>query len=265
VKPGPAELLLRNLGVTGPKDIDLEAIAWTLGVRVKYRPLDGCEACIAGDAERAIITVNSRSPRRRRRYSIGHELGHWKHHRGQVLVCRAEEIGRGGKKDAPAERAADTYAADLLMPGYLFRPFARAHPKLNFKTVRALADAFDTSLTSTAIRLVEAGHAPALLVCHGPNGKKWFTAGPDVPARWWPQEMLDHESSSFGVLFGGLPDDAAPRKIGADAWFDRDEAARYDVEEQTIRTGDAEVITLILIQDEEMLEERDFPTGWRRR
>jgi hypothetical protein len=189
VKPGPAELLLRNLGVTEPKDIDLEAIAWTLGVRIKYRPLDGCEACIAGDAERAIITVNSRSPRRRGRYSIGHELGHWKHHRGRVLVCRAEEIGRGGKKDAPAERAADAYAADLLMPGYLFRPIARAHPKLDFKTVRAIAD----------------------------------------------------------------------------AWFDRGEAARYDVEEQTIRTGHAEVLTLVLIREEEMLEEREARPGWRKR
>ena len=91
----PAERLLKDLGVNDPKEIDLEAVAWTLGARVKYRPLDRCEACITGDMERAIITVNSRSPRRRRRFSIGHELGHWQHHRGRILVCRSDDIGRG--------------------------------------------------------------------------------------------------------------------------------------------------------------------------
>jgi hypothetical protein len=264
VNLSPAELVLKGLGVVEPQDIDLEAIAWTLGARIKCRPLDGCEACITGNHERAIITVNSRSPRRRRRYSIGHELGHWKHDRGKVLVCRADEIGHAGRKDAPAERVADAFAADLLMPGYLFRPIARAHPKLNLKTVRAIADIFDTSLTSTAIRLVESGHAPALLVCHGSKGRKWFAQGPDVPARWWPQEALDHESGAFAILFGGHADDPVLRRIGADAWFDRPEAGTYEVEEQTIRTGDSEVLTLLLVRDEGMLEERDN-RGWGRR
>ena len=104
-----------------------------------------------------------------------------------------------------------------------------------------------------------------LLVCHGLKGKKWFAAGPDVPARWWPQELLDHESSAFGVLFGGHPDDPAPRKVGADAWFDRPEVGRYNVKEQTVRTTEEEVLSLVLICDDEMLEERESRTSWRRR
>ncbi len=46
-----------------------------------------------------------------------------------------------------------------------------------------------------------------------------------------------------------------PRKIPADAWFDRSEAQRYDVHEQTIRTGDDEILTLVLMRDPKMLEE----------
>ena len=42
--PTPAELVLLDLGINSPADIDLEAIAWTLGARVRYRPLDSCEA-----------------------------------------------------------------------------------------------------------------------------------------------------------------------------------------------------------------------------
>ena len=72
-----AERILQSLGVTDPKEIDLEAIAWTQRVVVNYRPLDGCEARIIGSSRKAVISVNSRSPERRRRFSLAHELGHY--------------------------------------------------------------------------------------------------------------------------------------------------------------------------------------------
>jgi IrrE N-terminal-like domain len=253
----PAEETLRELGVTDPKDIDIEAIAWCLGARVKFRPLDRCEARIAGNGDQAIITVNSRSSWRRRRFSVAHELGHWKYDRGRILVCRSDEIGRSGHNYPMAERAADSYAAQLLMPAYIFDPIARAHSKLTFQTVNTIAELFETSVTATAIRLVEGRHSPALLVCHSPNGRKWFTRSPDVPDRWFPQDDLDAESFAFGVLFGNQPNDPMPRKIGADAWFDRRDADRYEVQEQTFRTGDDEILTLVLIRDNAMLEEWD--------
>ena len=110
----PAEQLLQELGVTEPDEIDLEAIAFHAGARVRYRPLDGCEARIIGRGNAAIITVNAKSPYRRRRFSIAHELGHWHHHRGQSLVCRVEEYRP--HHALSSERVADAYAADLLMP-----------------------------------------------------------------------------------------------------------------------------------------------------
>jgi Zn-dependent peptidase ImmA (M78 family) len=165
-----AERLLQELGVTEPKEIDLEAIAYHVGADVRRQPLDGCEARIIGYGDRAIITINARSSHRRNRFSIAHELGHWRHHRGQCLVCRAEEVGP--REAMSPERIADNYASDLLLPHYLFRPFIRQHPKLTWATVKTIADTFETSLTASAIRFVEADHAPAILVCHGPNGKK---------------------------------------------------------------------------------------------
>jgi Zn-dependent peptidase ImmA (M78 family) len=69
-----AEQVLADLGITDPSEIDLEAIAWTLGARVRYRPLESCEARIVGNGDRAIITVNNRSHPRRQRFSIAHEL-----------------------------------------------------------------------------------------------------------------------------------------------------------------------------------------------
>lgn len=254
-----AERLLQELGITEPDEIDLDAIAFHVGAHVRYRPLEGCDARIIGAGDQAIITVKADSHPRRKRFSIAHELGHWHHHRGQCLVCRAEETRPGGALSP--ERVADRFAADLLMPAYLFRPLARQHAKLTFKVVNALAEAFRTSQTATAIRLVESDHAPALLVCHGPRGRKWFTRAPSVPQRWFPQDSLDADSFAFGVLFGSRPDDSMPRKIGADAWFDRREAERFEIHEQTNRTRPDEILTLVLVSDPAMLEDGGLG-GW---
>lgn len=53
----PAEALLRSLGVAQPADIDLEAIAWSVGAKVRDAVLESCEARIIGYRDRAIITV----------------------------------------------------------------------------------------------------------------------------------------------------------------------------------------------------------------
>jgi len=61
----PAERLLQELGITEPKEIDLEATAFHLGARVRYRRLEGCEARIIGRNDAAIITIGEGcTPRR---------------------------------------------------------------------------------------------------------------------------------------------------------------------------------------------------------
>lgn len=246
-----AERLLQDLGVSEPGEIDLEAIAYHLDVMVQFKPLDGCEARIVGAGDRAIITVNDRSGWRRKRFSIAHELGHWHHHKGKRLVCRADEY-RPRDVTSP-ERVADGYAADLLLPHYLFKPLALQQKRLTFKSIGELADAFSASVTATAIRLVEADLFPALVVCHGPNGRKWFARAPMLPRKWFPQAILDVDSVAFDVQFGSKQGTAYPSKIGADAWFDRSDANRYEVLEQTLRSGSDETISLIIITDERMM------------
>ena len=257
----PAERLLRSLGVTEPEEIDLEAIAWHMGVvKVKYRELDGCEARIVGLGDQAIITVDDRAIPRRRRFSVAHELGHWHFHRGKTLLCRHEDIGaKQGKQEA--ERSANQFAANLLLPSYLLLPIARKHPRLTLKMLRETAGRFDTSLTATGIRLVETGHTPTVLVHHTRAGRKWFVRSPDVPDRWFPRTDLDADSYAFDLLHGQGEEQAFPRKIGAAAWFDRDEADRYEVQEQSFKVAEGEIVTVLTLTDEEMLVDRG--RGWR--
>ena len=65
------ERLLRSLGIEKPEDIDLEAVAWSVGAKVKYRPLKSCEARICGYGDKAIISVDStKIPQRQARAII---------------------------------------------------------------------------------------------------------------------------------------------------------------------------------------------------
>jgi hypothetical protein len=249
----PAEALLQELGITEPEEIELEAIAHHVGARVRFRPLCGCEAHILGCGGHAIITVKQDSSARRKRFSIAHELGHWRFHRGKALVCRVDEY-RPRDTQSP-EKVADAYAADLLMPRYLFAPRAAAMDRVSFGSIGQLAEAFKTSLTATAIRLVDLDQFPGFVVCHTPRGRKWFARAPRVPRHWYPREDLDAKSSAFGIQFGNRPDDGArPRKIGADAWFDRQGAARFMVREQTVRVARDETVSLVVLDDKEMLD-----------
>jgi IrrE N-terminal-like domain len=250
----PAEALLQELGITEPDEIDLEAIAFHVGTRVRFRPLSGCEAHILGCGGRAIITVNEDSSARRKRFSVAHELGHWRFHRGKTLVCRVDEY-RPRDGSSP-EKVADAYAADLLMPRYLFAPRAAALGRIAFDSIGGLGQVFKTSLTATAIRLVDLDQFPGFVICHTPKGRKWFARSPSVPRHWFPREELDVKSSAFGVQFGGRSDDSAPRKVSADAWFDRQGAVRFTVREQTARVALDATVSLVMIDDKAMLDDR---------
>ena len=249
-----AERLLQDLGVTAPQEIDLDVIAWHLGVRIKYRHLDGCEARIAGDEKKAIISVRDDVSPGRKRFSVGHELGHWHHHRGRTLICRSEDIGQGSRSKPETERLADRYAADLLMPAYLFRAEAQKIRKLTWDSVRNLARLFSSSLTATAIRVLDLDLFPAILVCHGIAGRRWFWRAKSVPERWFPQAELSADSYAIDVMYGKRVGHT-PAIMDADTWFDRREASGLQLYEQSIQIVSQEVLTLLVPKDDEMLDD----------
>lgn len=249
------ERILQDFGIERPNEIDVEAIAWELGARVKYRELHSCEARIVGREDRAIITVDARVLPTRKRFSIAHELGHWHHHRRRSLICRADDIGNARRSATDPERVADDFASDLLLPRYMLDPMLRKVSRLTLSSARDIAGDFDTSLTATLIKIAETDVFPVVLVCHSREGRRWFRRAPSVPSRWFPREELDHESFAFSLLFGSGPEESRPRRIGADAWFDRRGADEHNLLEQSYRLPDNQICTVLTITDPEMLRD----------
>jgi hypothetical protein len=245
----PAERLLMGLGVSSPKEIDLEAIAWHLCALVKYRRMDHADATIIGSLNHAVISVNSSSIPTRRRFSIAHELGHWHHHRGQVLFCGESDIGgfAGGPLDP--ERQADQFAADLVLPSYLVLPYIRKLKKLTLAAVRDIATEFVASTTATLMRIVNEDRFPILVVCHGKDRRRWFRRSNMVPSWWFPREDLDADTFAFEILHGNASEDSFPRKNGAGAWFEFGNVDRHEILEQSFPLPNDEVLTVLTIPE----------------
>jgi hypothetical protein len=131
-----------GIGHHRSKDIDLEAIAWTRKAVVNFRPMDRCEATIIGSQRRAVISVNRRSLLEWRRFSLAHELGHWHHHRGQVLFCANRDVGNFANDALNPGRQADSFTSDPILPNYLVDPRLRKMKRLTLAAARDLAGEF---------------------------------------------------------------------------------------------------------------------------
>ncbi|RKT34762.1 uncharacterized protein DUF955 [Roseovarius halotolerans] len=252
-----AARLLESLSINEPEGIDLEAIAWLSGAKVKYRELDGCDACIAGRADvgRAIISIDNRSLPRRQRFSLAHEIGHWEWHRGHQLLCSKDDIrGSGIKlKGLSREAAANRFAAELLMPGFMLKNAMRDFNRLDMKTVRELAARFDVSLTAMAYRLVESDVHPSLLVAYGKDGRHWFVRSKSIAEIWFPKDRLDEESGAYDILYGAAQDDRFMSTVEGDTWFDVEWADQIELGEQSFRTQENEVVSLLVARSKRML------------
>jgi hypothetical protein len=103
---------------------------------------------------RGEIWVNAAEARQwppRRRFTIGHELGHWVMHRTgqQSLFCRRTTVVEDGPQPRDIEEEASAFSAALLMPQWLF---VREHARVN-GDVGALCERFGSSIAATERRI----------------------------------------------------------------------------------------------------------------
>ncbi len=242
--------LLRELRMTRPEHIDVEVVAHRAQASVRYEPLTGCEAYLIGHQDHAIIVANDRSPVERQRFSIAHEIGHWMRDRGTVgFRCDQQKLMPQRRRDNP-EHLANVYAADLLFPQSLFVPRAKDKP-ITLNTVRTLAEAFRTSLSATAIRLVQLGSFPAVVLFAGRDEIHWAVRGEDVPSGLRMRSRPGGTTVAYEVLRGAPSTGVS--SVCADGWFEHDDADRYNVCEDTVRVGSSNVLTLLWWKDERQL------------
>jgi Zn-dependent peptidase ImmA (M78 family) len=235
--------LLQELGIAKPEEIHLEGIAEHCGATIVYRRTVGCEARVLGYGDRAIITVNEAAPVGRRRFSAAHELGHWLLDRGTVsLTCTEDTLTREWS-DETIERRANRYAADLLLPDFMVRPIVQDYD-ITFAMVEHLIDQFNTSFTTTAIRLVELGSFPAILICSEAGKRRWFFRSGFVPQSFWPYAKPRPGTATFDVLHRPF-EKGLVRNLTGESWIGHPTARNQPIREEAIRLTPRLVLSLI--------------------
>lgn len=148
--PVPIEELARALDITKIEGLDT----------------DGFEGGLISDVTKSegVILVNQKSPLQRRRFTIGHELGHFlcpwhKPNATGVFMCTSDDMklsdARKTDRAAYMEVEANRFSAFLLMPLPQFRRDVRRHNEVDINHILDLAKHYETSKEATARRYVE--------------------------------------------------------------------------------------------------------------
>lgn len=242
-----AEVLITELGISRPNEIDVEAIAYDSRVEVVYEVMKGCEASLVGYRDRAIATINPSGVRGRERFSIAHELGHWLLHRGRSFKCRVDDPGANLSSERVLEKEADSFAAHLLMPRSIFNPLVASLGNPTFQQLSRVAGEFETSTMATTLRLANINTLPVIVACYDRKGKRWAMPAGDIPKRWFLKETLDEDTFAYDLLHGGK-ECRGLFKQPADVWFQNNDAGKYEVQEQCIASTDETALILLYLE-----------------
>jgi hypothetical protein len=244
--------ILSELGISEPEEIDVEVIAQYCGATVVYEPLTGCEARLLGLNDRAIITVKNDAVFGRQRFSASHELGHWMRDRGKVATFSCNErIFKTEWSGGDPEVRANQFAAELLLPEFIFRQYARAKP-MTFSTVKELSQKFQTSLTATAIRFISLGSYPAILFCIQGRHRKWSCRGEDIFVKTFDEP--GRNTYAFDLINDSSLKTASGEAC-ADGWINHRKADRVTIHEDSIRIGSDLILSIVWFTEEEQFLE----------
>lgn len=156
------EPLIEQFGVVRPP-VPVESIAGELGLTVEYTSLGaGISGLLVVSRGTATIGINKRDPRVRQRFTIAHEIGHFRLHARrsndvfidtEYTLFRDNRASRGEVRD---EIQANLFAASLLMPASLLRRRIEQGEidVADDVQVTSLAYAFEVSLSAMAYRLM---------------------------------------------------------------------------------------------------------------
>lgn len=148
-----AESLLDMAGVS-KAPVPIDELVRGCGVQILPWTFNDIDGLIVELETGSVIWVNPNQPQTRQRFTLAHELGHYLlRHIDKFHVDFGGELSPGVTGEHPrydwrAERAANDFAANLLMPASMVRAaYAKVHG------VKRLAEQFNVSTAAIGFRL----------------------------------------------------------------------------------------------------------------
>jgi hypothetical protein len=250
--------MTKDYAITRPEEIRLEEIAMDLGVYIREEQLAGAEARLLRSGNKGVITINAaiRHPGRRR-FTIAHELGHWRLHDQILKVCSEQDLLGVSRQVIEAE--ANAFSASFLMPVKLLGPLC-LHEQPDLGLICALAEQFTTTVTATALRFVDECRYPCTLVVSENGAVSWGRASKSG-GRWIePGWEVNPRSTAWEPQSGVSP----RRRISPSLWFSDSAVLRGSaLYEQSMPLGRYGIV-LTLLSFEDKLESDGNDSQWSR-
>ena len=219
---------------------------------------DGALIRVKG-ADRGKVLLNRNVPEPERRlFTLAHEVGHFvmPRHGRDASLCRATDVETWDPSVKAAEREANEFAASILMPESVCRPFVRREPSM--RVVNEMRQACGTSLTATLVRYVRMSSFAVAMVRSEGGVVKWAIPSNEFTAAI-KRGRLDSDTFASDATAGrSVPADLD--HVSATAWLYDDsviEGSRiYEASVAMPRYG--AVVTLLYMRDQ-ILHPRDEP------
>lgn len=182
------EILRQNPNM--PYPVPLEELAEVVGIqRIEELVTEGFEGMLMTNPEKSqgVILVKANANHQRRRFTIGHELGHYllPWHRQLEFSCTSENIkdssAANSTRGIEMEAEANAFASELLMPTAAFKKLQCAVGEPDIEQVVKLAAHFDSSIEATARRFMNLSDYPVAFVFSHNDTIRYWARGPEFP------------------------------------------------------------------------------------
>jgi hypothetical protein len=263
---GVAWKLTQDYCLDTPGPTPVEDIAMDHGIVCLEANLTGCLARLVRKGGRGIIRTKAGIREvGRKRFAIGHELGHWFLHEAesQYFVCTAEQMRE--YKGSPLEVEANIFASELLMPTFLFRPLAQdASPCL--ESISDLSATFVTSLTATGIKFVDINRHECVLVLSSAGRVVWSKQKGARSGLRIEKGMVLHQDSLAKYVSESMGK-LGPTLVSPDVWISENWHDRqFEVTEQSwMLEGYDSVVSLLVVCDVDEPQEEDMVGHYARK
>lgn len=251
------EILRQNPNM--PYPIPLEELAGVVGIqRIDELVTEGFEGMLMTNPEKSqgVILVKANANLQRRRFTIGHELGHYllPWHRQLKFSCTSENIrdssaAPNATRGIEMEAEANAFASELLMPTAAFKKLQRAAGEPDIEQVVKLAAHFDSSIEATARRFMNLSDYPVAFVFSHKDTVRYWARGPEFPyllsVRKGQQLPKQSSSRENGDGIGEM------EELEGMVWLsdERGPDLPDSILEQTLFQNDGYKVTMLYVED----------------
>lgn len=155
----------------------------------------------------------------RRNFTVAHELGHWCMDSldQNAFYCFRDDIESFKPTTRPIELRANEFAAEFLMPQFIYKPLVDARSP-GWDQIKELAALSQTTLTATAIRVMDLTDEACCLIVSQAGRIAWFRKSKEF--RLYVQmdnRLLSPGTVAHAIFQGTIPSECF-EDVKADNW-----------------------------------------------